>query len=309
MLERLHNSAEVPLLQEFQIIPSRVRELKADKIRIFWAHDLPGDSEASAALGNERWNRFHKIVFVSNWQMQQYINTYNLPWSRCVVLANAIEPIGKIADCAPKQHVKLVYHTTPHRGLNILLPVFDKLWQDDKDIRLEVFSSFGVYGWVERDKEYQDLFDFARNHDGIDYYGSVSNEEVRQHLTYQDIFAYPSIWPETSCLALIEAMSAGLLCVHPNYGALYETAGNFTFMYQMQDDLQTHAAYLYTNLKSAIELVRGGHHGRVVNATQQYAKQFYDWDVRAKQWTAMLTSLLAQNPDRALPAEQFVYRR
>jgi hypothetical protein len=50
-------------------------DIDETKIRILWQHDLPGDPE-SEHLKNGGHDRFHKIVFVSNWQMQQYINHY-----------------------------------------------------------------------------------------------------------------------------------------------------------------------------------------------------------------------------------------
>lgn len=308
MLDRLHGSIDPDLLANFQIIPSRVRELKEDKIRIYWAHDLPGDPEATNALGDGRWNRFHRIVFVSNWQMQKYIETYQIPWSMCIVLHNAIEPIDEGFDSrGPK--IDLVYHTTPHRGLNILLPVFEKLAADDEQLHLHVFSSFGIYGWDERDAEFQGLFDFCEQHGQITYWRHKPNEFIREFLPSCDIFAYPSIWPETSCLALIEAMSAGLLCVHSNYAALYETAGQFTFMYQMQDDNAQHAAHLYTNLKTAIQLVKDGKAQPIQKSTKAYADGFFNWEIRAKQWEAVLNGLLNANLILPLPAPQFVYRR
>jgi len=43
----------------------------------------------------------------------------------------------------------------------------------------------------------------------------------------------------------MEAMSAGLACVHPNNGALYETAAIWALMYQWHDDPHAHAAVFY----------------------------------------------------------------
>jgi hypothetical protein len=50
MQERLHKSIPEQLLNKFQIIPSRVRELDPDKKKILWLHDLPHDPESERSL-------------------------------------------------------------------------------------------------------------------------------------------------------------------------------------------------------------------------------------------------------------------
>jgi len=289
MAFRLQKELDPVLLDKFQIIPSRVRELDESRKRILWCHDLPGDPE-SEHLKQGGYNKFERIVFVSNWQMQRYVEYYGIPWYKCVVLQNAIDPL--VASKYEGGPVKLIYHTTPHRGLNILAAAFDAIVQKDKDVTLDVYSSFNIYGWPERDKQYQELFARLKAMPQVNYHGSVSNKEVRTALSESHIFAYPSVWQETSCLALIEAMSAGLTCVHSNYAALPETAANWTRMYQFQDNPRDHAYVLYDQLINAIGGVRNKSFEDLRFNQKAYIDLFYNWDLRIAQWTNFLNGLL-----------------
>jgi len=300
------------LLDEVQIVASRVRELDKDKIRIFWAHDLPGDPE-SEFLKNKGYDKFHRLVFVSNWQMQAYINYYQLPWSKCVVLQNAIEPIP--VHEKPTDKIKLIYFSTPHRGLNILTAVFDEICKKYDNVELDVYSSYKLYGWDSRDKDYEALFERLRSNPKVSYHGAVSNFEIREALTKAHILAYPSIWLETSCLVLLEAMSAGLICVHPNFGALYETAANWTLMYQWNEDMSKHATIFYSVLSTAIDeiqssLLSGDEQKKQLladklSAQKSYVDLFYSWKNRTYEWEALLKSLLDEPRD--FPGEFFSY--
>ena len=75
MMTRLYNTLGDDFLEDFQIIPSRVRELDESKIRVLWCHDLPDDPE-SKHLRHGGHQKFHKLVFCSNWQQQKYIETF-----------------------------------------------------------------------------------------------------------------------------------------------------------------------------------------------------------------------------------------
>lgn len=305
-LEKRLDSA---LLDKFQIFVSRVHEpLSEEHVRLYWLQDLAGDPE-SEHLHNRGWEKFSKLVFSSHWQMRGYIERYNIPWSKCIVLPNCIEPIDFDMSQKNRDIIRLIYHTTPHRGLQILVPVFKKLREDFDDITLDVYSSFAVYGWEQRDEPFQQLFDECKNTVGINYNGSVSNKEIKEILKSKHIYAYPSIWQETSCISLMEAMSAGLVCVHPNFGALPETAANWTHMYQWNEDMRGHANMFYSVLRAAIEEIRDASDEQYKNKimTQKaYADVFYNWTSRKAQWDALLRSL--ENEPKELPKAKFIYR-
>lgn len=286
----LHDRLRPELRDKVQIICSRVRDVDPDKPSILWLHDLPNDPE-SAKLNDPEWReQFAKIVCVSDWQMQQYNLVKGVPYGESIVLKNAIDPLPSVEKNFD-DGIRLIYHPTPHRGLEILFPVFEALCETYDNITLDVFSSFELYGWPERDKQYEKLFEKLKEHPKVNYHGSQPNEVVREALTNAHIFAYPSIWPETSCICLMEAMSAGLLCVHPNYAALPETAGQWTSMYQWNEDFQTHANVFYQYLNAAIRRVQAPDVQNMVNNQKMYADMFYSWSGRVQQWEAMIEQL------------------
>lgn len=288
------------LLDDFQIFVSRVQEdLDPDKIKLYWHQDLPWDP-AATHLGDNGWKRFDHFVFNSNWQMDMFNRYLGVPYERSTVLENAIVPIERVEKPSKKDGIiRIIYHTTPHRGLQLLVPIFEKLCEEYDNVQLDVYSSFKLYGWAERDKQYEELFERCRNHPKINYHGSVSNQEIRKALQQADIFAYPSIWIESSCISLMEAMSAGCICVHPNYGALYDTSGGITRIYNWRENPNDHAYAHWIILKNAIDSVKENRHTGEIEFIKQYADLRFNWDNRAAQWQALLEGLAAAKQHQA----------
>jgi glycosyltransferase involved in cell wall biosynthesis len=90
------------------------------------------------------------------------------------------------------------------------------------------------------------------------YRGSIPNSELRAELPTFDILAYPNTFEETSCIAVIEALSAGLRVVTSNLGALPETTEGWARMYPYLMDPSLHAQTFANILLEEIELVRSG---------------------------------------------------
>ena len=254
MRKRLLNTVDKELLKGYAIHLSRPREIYKDVKNILWCHDLAEDPE-NRILSNDGWNQFDHFVFVTAWQRDQYIMRFGIPYSKCSVIRNAVEKRYE-----PKEKdmstIRFVYHTTPHRGLDLLYPVFDALSEQFDNIHLDVYSSFHIYGWGQRDEPYNQLFAKIHEHPNMTYHGSVSNDKVLEALDKAHIFLYPNIWKETSCIALIEAIKSGLICIHPNYGALTETASSATIMYDYTEDYTHHANIAYSKAKAVLEGIK-----------------------------------------------------
>lgn len=297
--ENIHRALDAKLspelLEKFQLIPSRVRKLDNRRKWVLVLHDLPSDPESAHLREKSSRDKFASIVCVSSWQKDMYNLQLGIPLEQITVIQNAIEPIP--AHLKPNDgKIRLIYHTTPHRGLGILVPVFEAIAGRYPELELDVYSSFSIYGWEERDEPYKELFDRCRAHPQINYHGAVPNAEVREALQKADIFAYPSIWPETSCIAAIEALAAGCMVVASSYAALPETCANFAMMYPFAETAQVHANRFAGNLINAIETVKAykGSPSYENRRTfqSQYFNSFYSWEQRIPQWEHHLRTLI-----------------
>ena len=291
MRKELFSRVDEELLDKFQIICSRVRWIDPKKPTILWLHDTWDDPESQHLSDAERIKRFARLVFVSNYQMNTYNMAHGVPYQSSIVLQNAIEPIP--AKEKKTDQVRLIYHTTPHRGLNIVVSAVRELAKQHGDyIHLDVFSSFEAYGWKDRDKEFEELFQAIKDHPQMTYHGYQPNETVRAALQDAHVFTYPSVWPETSCIAAIEAMSAECEVVCPNFAALPETTANFAAMYQYSEDITHHANVFANVLNSTIKNRFSDNTLRKLKFQKTYIDNFYNWDLRAAQWTGLLQGML-----------------
>ena len=289
MNKALYERVDNDLLDNFNIIKSRVRWVDPNKKNILWLHDTWDDPESQHLKDAEQRKRFAKLVFVSNYQLQTYNLALGVPYAESRVLKNAIDPIEfKQKD---KDTIRIIYHTTPHRGLNLVYAGVAEVAKHFPNIHLDVYSSFEAYGWKERDKPYEQLFDDIRNHPNMTYHGYKPNDVVRSALQEAHIFAYPSIWPETSCISALEAMSAGCEIVCPNTTALTETTGNFARMYQWSEDINEHANVFANNLYAAVMQHRDEMLQKKLIFQKNWVDNFYNWDLRAAEWTDLLQTL------------------
>ena len=149
---RLQNRLPQELLNKFQIICDRIISIDETKIRLFWAHNTPYQLNNSH-LENGGWRKFHRMIFISHHQMEEYVREYQIPYSHCVVMKYALEPVK--SQLKPENKISLIYTSTPHRGLDILVNVFEKLCEEYDDV--EVGGPFFSGNWgIIYDETYEE---------------------------------------------------------------------------------------------------------------------------------------------------------
>jgi len=253
------------------------------RVNVIWQH-LAYDQGAIRGMANADFIKsVDHFVYVSNWQLEQFENRFETNLSKNHVIRNAIEPIEFKEK--PTDKIKLIYTSTPNRGLEILLKAFKIL--NRNDIELTVFSSNIIYGKGYSNQlagTHDHLFHQCRTTPGIVYRGYAMNKAVRQALQSSHILAYPSIYEETSCLAAIEAGSAGCRIVTTNLGALPETCNNWaTYVdYQYGDDLDLLAERYAQTLNTAIDSYWANSY--TMNDQSRWFNEQYSWHTRATEW-------------------------
>ena len=218
---------------------------------------------------------------------------FDIPTEKSLVIKNGIDNIKPRDLNQKKDKIKLIFHPTPWRGLSVMLAAMQFI--KNPKIELDVYSSCEVYGQAFKkanDKQYQGLYDQAKELPNVNYIGYKPNEYIKENLHKYDIFAYPNIWEETFCISALEAMAAGLYTITTNFGALYETCAEFSSYIPYQDNYLN----LAQNFAFAIESVADRLDVEGVKKHLQmqidYVNQYYSWTKQGSAWTRFLKGAL-----------------
>lgn len=295
------------LTDQVQIIMSRPESVKLeDKPRVLWLQDLPQDP-ASAKLQDKVYRtNFNRIVFASYWQQQQYNIFLGIPYGEGVVIKNGVPTMApklpKVAGDGPgglRTKLKFLYTSTPHRGLNVLCAAAEALAKERQDWELHVYSSLNIYGWHEQDKQMQPLYDRLKDNPCVVYHGSQPNDVVRQACLDSHVFVYPSIYQETSCMAIQEAMMAGCLAITSSLGALIETCGEWAWMLPFSEDPVRLANYTLDAMRRALDSYDTELVQNVLRLQSHYFQSFYSFEGRLPRWKQLLETVIQEGVPQA----------
>ena len=257
--------------------------IEKDKINVLWMHHFVNQKEAQNLRSKAFVSKLDWIVFNSNWNFEKHAYQFKVPESKSVVIRNAIEKIEYKQKS--KNKISLIYHTTPWRGLANLLKVFKNL--NLKNVELNVCSSTLIYGKKFDEsigKKFEGLFDECKNTKNVNYFGFLENKKIIEMLKDVHIFAHPSIWPETSCIAAIESMAAGCEVVTTNLGALYETCSPFANFVNFDSDLNNLEKRFSKALLKSIENYWSEENQHKLKLQREIINNTYSWKVRSLEW-------------------------
>lgn len=267
--------------------------------RVFWNQHNPqvkGIEKLAEAM-----SRIDQLVYVSQWQRDAYASEWGIH-AKTSVCRNACPPFYQALHVDPIEFVQarpgpltLAYTSTPFRGLKLLIAIFPGLRQLFPDLRLKVFSSLKVYQENPQiESEYESLYQECQALAGVEYHGSIPQSQLYQELKHCHILAYPNIYSETSCIAVMEAMAAGCHVITTELAALPETCAGFATL--VPDPLyQRELGLLF--FEALCQLIARFYQDPLAMAEHslqqsQFALTHYAWSKRAQEWIQLAGRLV-----------------
>ena len=221
---------------------------------LWTGHDI--DQNASKILKDTKAREMVDLyIFVSEWQRRRYIQTYEINYNKTIIMRNGIgKPFEKYLNLPThKNKNSMTYCSIPWRGLELLTPIFSAIKNVYLDATLDVFSGMNIY----QQEENKDFGDQLKILDGVKYSYGVSQVELAEKLYKMEYLTYPNIFPETSCITILQAMACGCLIVTSDLGALRETMNNlndYVDINVFNFDANTYVISFINKLKNSIEL-------------------------------------------------------
>jgi len=301
-MEMLHKYVDKEVLNQVQIctsIPGKV-PIDPNKVNILWQKNSWDQPNLQEFFGNKaRHKEYDWYVFNSHWNYEKFRYFFDVPSDRCLVIKNGIQdfPIRKIYKKG--EPIKLIHHCTPWRGLNVVLRAMQEI--KNPNIILDVYSSTQVYGDAFKkanDEQFKPLYEQAEKLPNVNYIGYKPNEYIREMMPNYDMFVYPSIFEETSCVSALEALASGVHVITNNFGALYETCAEWPVYVNYSNNYETMAK----DTAAAIEVAAGYLHEDFIQEhlaeQQKFYKRFYSWDKKGMEWTSFLKGAISERNNK-----------
>lgn len=259
------------------------------KITALWHHDLPAMKPPDATYQ----------LFVSVWQANLFVQMGAVQKERARVLYNGVDTALFPSPATPKEFtaddpIQLVWTSNPERGLWMAGEVLQRIRRMFPQATLHVFGRNAVYGW---DSSYEGNF-LPTDMTNVVLHDAATKAQLADELRKADLFVYPTWWPETYCIAAMEAQAAGVPIVATKLAALEEVPAGAVLVGDEQNQ-PTRANpvadphYLDRFALEAINLLQHVEKRRQMQQEGLAKAKTMDWSIHVANWHRLFTETLA----------------
>lgn len=265
--------------------------------KLLWLHDV-NVGDVRFADGFDRFAEVDAVITPSDWHALHTRRVYGDFPASSVAITNGFDRdlfVHTDADAQRRDPNRMVYASSPDRGLERLLDLWPEIKKGMPGAWLEIF-----YGWTTIDAIINDgaahapqLMEFKKRiirmidnlggrEGGIFWRGRVGQETLANSLKRASVMPYPANFCETFGLVFAQAMTAGCIPVVPNLGALPDLIGEQRLVIDGSPDSQTFGR------RFVDQVIREAHADNGFRRELAHATEMYGWDGVADAWEALI---------------------
>ncbi|MFH1624567.1 MAG: tetratricopeptide repeat protein, partial [Pseudomonadota bacterium] len=144
-VESFEKVDEIHLLISVRYLDPFYTDIPAN-VKILWTGDAYDQPYLNPLTDSQLWERIDRIFAVSSWQAETFQGHFRIPKERFFITRNGInKDYFQSNPQTTRNYNRIVYTSTPFRGLDVLLEVFPKIQAAVPEVELHVFSSMAVY--------------------------------------------------------------------------------------------------------------------------------------------------------------------
>lgn len=249
------------------------------------------------SLNTTRGKKFEKIFALCNTHLEYFKNRdgYSKFKSSFDVTSNGIRS-DEIAVseslleelAIPRNPFKLIYASSPDRGLEFLLQIFPRVKEIVPQAELHVYYGFnnidktiesqGVQSFVYRDTQrVRQLL----NQPGVVVRGRMGQEALKAEWLTSSLWVHPSNFSETSCITCMDAQASGAIPVTSPIWAVAENVRHGVFI---DGDLGSELVRSRYVLETVKLLLNPERQEAIRKEMMPWARKHFDWNNFAIQW-------------------------
>jgi glycosyltransferase involved in cell wall biosynthesis/hydrogenase maturation factor len=260
-----------------------------NKIVYFVAQDV-----FYSKLNEERASKIDKFICLCSDHAHYVEAKHPYLKDKIVISSNGIS--SRIIDAIEKNNkiernpYRLIYSSSPDRGLEQLIPIFKRVKEFIPELELHIFYGFdNINKVIEKNpfvaKMRDSIMNGINSTDGIFWHGRVGQYELIIEWLKSTFWCYPINFTETSCISCMEAQACGVIPIVSPVWALAENVMHGVFVNGDIEDKLT----LNRFAGEIIRLCKDENlRNRITKDIKMDARVRFNWERYVDQWESWI---------------------
>lgn len=256
----------------------RYSEKITDAPTYVWCHDL-------LAPKLHVTDNYTKVLCLSEFHKKYVHSMLGVPYEKILVTRNGIDPSKFVNQEFNKQHGKVIFSSSPDRGLEMAIRVMDEVVKSIPEAELHIFYGFDNMRKMGMDAEIEAIERLIYSRKWIKFHGNTQQNKLMKEMQSSEVWLYPTNFNETFCITALEMLANKVYPVCRSVGALQNTLADAYSKGQasLLDDLcETDEAIA----KYAEQVIKAINEKKWTNVELPIEK--HDWKQVAHEWVEIM---------------------